>query len=717
MSQVFLDHRGEGLRLYLNGDLQFDSRDERLYHEPLGLVPTALALGRAAARGLRVLILGGGDGLVLREVLRFAEVAEAHVVDRDPEVLQLGRGSLATLNDGAFRDPRARVHAREAREFLRRARGFDVLIYDLTYPGDVGGAALFGVPVLEKARVALRPGGVLAVNAVSPELTPQAFGCIGRTLGAAGLAAVPYAFALPSFAEEGYGRWGFFFASARAIGTQELRRLRLPAGSLLTPEAVLAGTRLPAGAGTAMRAAPNRSSELLYYLYNPTPLAWSPPWRPLRFGASRAGAGPRPTAAQGFTRWLRAPAGRRTLEELLACLPLAQRGHTRQAFLEWSQHAEVLFREVDLRAFVERTLRRAAGLPRAWMRELSALRERLRAGLPPMGELLEQAYRVFAIYLLVLLLANLFFPDNLYAKGGSSSSRSWSSGSSDSGPFHGFHFSDPGTRQAPYRHRSLFYRSYGAGSTGTSPDLVYDPEGRAHPALRFALTDPRGGRKPVGSLLALSPDLQLLDTGALACAPALPGYQCLLEPGRVRVMDAGGREVLALRPTVDLQQVAVSRLAEQGPLIDKALAEHRRWLEWVHWGSVLPQGRAAVSELAGLEAIKRAVDTAQESWRQPPALPEVGQPRGWALRLFPGVFLERAASVAEEPTLMLIRPDGTWERRPVGPPARLTEVDRFLFRVLHRRLTEGRDQSLAGPISRWVQAHGAELGVKPGAGS
>jgi len=335
-----------------------------------------------------------------------------------------------------------------------------------------------------------------------------------------------------------------------------------------------------------------------------------------------------------------------------------------------------------------------------------------------MGELLEQAYRVFAVYLLVLLLANLFFPDNLYAKGGSSSggrSTSISSGS-DSGPFHGFHFTDPGTRQAPYRHRPFFYRSYTSRPGGTTSDRVYDPEGREYPALRFAVTDPRGGMRPVGSLLALSPDLQLLDTGAIACTPALPGYQCLLEPGRVRALDATGREVLTLLPPPGLQQVAVARLAQQGPLIDKALAEHRRWLEWVHWGSVLPQGREAVSELAGLEAIKRAVETAHEPWRRPSAPPGFDPPHGW-VTLFPGIYLEPARFAGQDPTVVLVGAAGAPRRQPVDPPAQLGEADRFLFRVLHRRLTEGRDQSLAVPISRWIQAHGGALGVTPGVGS
>jgi hypothetical protein len=181
-------------------------------------------------------------------------------------------------------------------------------------------------------------------------------------------------------------------------------------------------------------------------------------------------------------------------------------------------------------------------------------------------------------------------------------------------------------------------------------------------------------------------------------------------------LDAGGREVLALRPTVDLQQVAVSRLAEQGPLIDKALAEHRRWASGCT-GLWCRRRAHAVSELAGLEAIKRAVGTARESWRQPPPRSR-GRP---AARLGPpalpgrlpgaGRFRRRGADADAHPSRRHLGAAAGRSSRPA------TEVDRFLFRVLHRRLTEGRDQSLAGPISRWVQAHGAELGVKPGTGS
>lgn len=717
MSHVFLDTRAGSPRLYLSGDLQFDARDERLYHEPLALVPVALAARRARDRGLRVLILGGGDGLALREVLRYPEVAEAHVADRDSEVLRLGRTALAALNRGAFADPRVRVHARDARDVLAGTRGWDVLVYDLTYPGDVAGTALFSVPAFEAARAALAPAGVLAVNAVSPELTPQAFGCVARSLGAAGLPALPYAFELPSFREEGYGRWGFLFASARSIGRAEVRRLRLPPGAGLTPEAFLAGTLLPAGAAQAMRAAPNRTDELLYYLYNATPLRWEPPFRPLRLGPSGLRPGPRLTAADGFARWLREPGGRRSLETLLRCLPLSQRGQSRAALLEWSDQAEVLFREVDLRSFVDRALERVQGLPRAWVRELTALRRRLAAGLPPMRELLEQAYRVFAVYLLVLLLANLAFPDNLYAKGFSSSGTRGSGvsiSSSGDDDFRGLHFSDPAVRFAPYRYRVASAAGRGPGAGGR----VVDPQGREHLAQWLTFTDPRGGAQPVTALLALTPELQLLESGALAYVADVPGYRFLLEPGRLRVLDTAGRDVVALLPDRALDEEARRQVEAQGPLIDRAVLEHRRWLDWARWGAGTPPGRQAASELGQLEAIRGSVERARVAWRAAAPASVLLPRHGW-VAVFQGVYLQPWLPSSPPgprpggtpgPTLALVTADGQVRPRSLDPPVRLGDEDRFLFRLLSRRVARREDPALRDVLLRWLAAHGEALG-------
>ncbi len=712
MSHIFLDRRDGRLALYLNGDLQFDRRDERLYHEPLALVPVALAARRAPGRPLRVLILGGGDGLALREILRFPEAARAHVVDRDLEVLRLGARELAGLNGGAFRDPRARVHAMDARDFLARARGFDVLICDLTFPRDVAGAALFTASFFRKVRAALRPGGVLAVNAVSPELTPQAFGCVGETLGAAGFWAVPYAFALPSFLQEGYGRWGFFFASSRPILEDELGGLRLPDGADLTAGPFLAGTQFPAAAEEAMEAAPNRSDELLYYLYNAAPLPWEGPLRPLRFAPpDRSGArrGPRLTAAQGFARWLSGSEGRHSLDELLACLPLSHRGQTREALLDWGQHAETLLQGIDLRAFIDGALRRARELPRAWVRELRELRDRIRDGLPSAGDLLWPAYRVLAILLLVLVLANLFFPDNLYAKGFTSSAPSRSvSPSRPSSSSQSFHYSDPTRRVPPFRYR-VGGRSY---ASGYPRDRVYDAQGQEYPAQRFAFTDAQGGRQPISALLALSRDLQLFESGAVAYAAAVPGHRFLVEPGRLRVLDAAGREVLALLPGARLENEVKQQLRAQGPLIEKAIADHRRWVDWTRWASMTAGARQAASELAALEAIKQAVASAEGAWANATPGPGADPGRGW-FPIFPGVYLEPPKVAPATRAVAFVTLEGTIRTRPLVPPAALTDEDRFLFWVLNRRVAEGRDPSLGDLVARWAEIHGQALGLKP----
>jgi spermidine synthase len=715
MSHIFLCTRDGGLALYLNGELQFDQRDEHLYHEPLALVPTALAGGRTPGRPLRILILGGGDGLVLREVLRFPQVAKAHVVDRDPEVLRLGHDALADLNRRAFHDPRVRVHAMDARHFLRTAREFDVLICDLTYPRNAAGASLFSIASFRRMRAALRPGGILALNAVSPELTPQAFGCIGQTLGAVGLWAIPFSFVLPSFIQEGYGRWGFFFASSRPILDDELRGLRLPDGARLATGDILAGTRLPAAAIEAMEAAPNRKDDLLSYLYNASPLRWDGPLCPHRFAPSKSSArltprrGPQLTLAEGFARWLHREEGRRSLDELLGCLPVSQRGHTREVLVEWSQHVDTLLRGVDLRAFIDQVLRRAKELPQAWARELRELKARIRDGWPSGDELLHTGHRVLAILLLLLVLANLFFPDNLYAKGFSGSSRAGAGGST----FHGFSFTRPSARISPFRSRS----SYAGGRfysyrSGTSPSSVYDSQGREYPALRYSFTDPQGGQRPVASVLALTKDLQLLQSGEVAYGAAVPGYRFLLDPGRLRVLDRTGAEVLALLPDARLEDEVKQQLRAQGPLIGKAIADHQRWLDWVRWASTTAGGRQAASELAALEAIKQVVATAQGTWEGVSPQPGPVPGAGW-VSIFPGVFLEPPTPDPGARLLALVTPEGRIGTRSVAPPAVLRTEDRFLFLVLNRRLTEGRDPSLQAPITRWVDLHGEALGVKP----
>ncbi|MDE2571833.1 MAG: methyltransferase domain-containing protein, partial [bacterium] len=119
-----------GKMLVLDGDTQSSQGDERIYHE--SLVHPAMA---AAGEARRVLILGGGEGATLREVLRSPSVEQCTMVDIDGEVVELCKRHLPEWGAGAWEDPRARVIVGDALDFLRRNDGgYDVVIGDLTEP-------------------------------------------------------------------------------------------------------------------------------------------------------------------------------------------------------------------------------------------------------------------------------------------------------------------------------------------------------------------------------------------------------------------------------------------------------------------------------------------------------------------------------------------------------------------------------------------------------
>jgi spermidine synthase len=206
------------VRLFLNGDLQFSSKDEHRYHE--ALVHPAMA----GPHG-RVLVLGGGDGLALREVLRYRDVRRAVVVELDGTMIDIARGDrrLTALNRRSLDDPRVTVVERDAFAWLRDQRErFDVVIADFPDPDDAGTSKLFSLEMYTGLRQrALAPGGRLVVQAGSPYFAQQAYWCIERTLAAAGLRVRPYHVDVPSF-----GDWGFFLAGA----TTPPLRLAPPSG-------------------------------------------------------------------------------------------------------------------------------------------------------------------------------------------------------------------------------------------------------------------------------------------------------------------------------------------------------------------------------------------------------------------------------------------------------------------------------------------------------
>lgn len=249
-------------RLYINGNLQFNSADEYIYHE--NLVHPAFAL---ASRPQRILILGGGDGLALREVLKYRSVREVVLCDLDPEMLSFASTHpvMRRLNRDSLRDwrlqavfsaedflqteavqirqdnphslrqsaetmplsPLIRIVSLDAMKFIRQVEGrFDVIIADFPDPSSENLSKLYSLPFYHAVRTRLNPSGIFVQQSTSPTYSRKAFLSIGRTIQAAGLETAAYRDIIPSF-----GPWGWWIARPPAGDRKsllaELRQIRL----------------------------------------------------------------------------------------------------------------------------------------------------------------------------------------------------------------------------------------------------------------------------------------------------------------------------------------------------------------------------------------------------------------------------------------------------------------------------------------------------------
>ncbi|NHZ64197.1 polyamine aminopropyltransferase [Massilia genomosp. 1] len=193
-------------RLYINGNLQFSSRDEYRYHEAL-VHPALQALPWAR----KVLVLGGGDGLALREVLRYPNVRQVTVVDLDPAMTQAftTRAELVKLNGGAFSDPRVKVINADAAIWLQNTdQMFDAAIVDFPDPSSFALGKLYSVPFYGMLQKHVAAKGLVVVQSTSPFFAPHAYWTIDATLREVGMRTWPYHAYVPSF-----GEWGFIMAS------------------------------------------------------------------------------------------------------------------------------------------------------------------------------------------------------------------------------------------------------------------------------------------------------------------------------------------------------------------------------------------------------------------------------------------------------------------------------------------------------------------------
>lgn len=204
--KVVVTERGNDLRLFLNGSLQFSSIDEYRYHEPLVHFPAS------HSRTLdRALIIGGGDGLAVRELLRYPSLKEINLVDLDAEVTKLGKEftKIKALNQHALDDPRVSVFNEDAWLWLEQQGDlFDVIIIDLPDPDTVDIARLYTVEFYKKVARRLSVGGVMITQASSPWVERNAFWSVSATLETVFSSVQAVYSEVPSF-----GPWGYMMAS------------------------------------------------------------------------------------------------------------------------------------------------------------------------------------------------------------------------------------------------------------------------------------------------------------------------------------------------------------------------------------------------------------------------------------------------------------------------------------------------------------------------
>lgn len=213
--KIILTKFRDDIRLFLNANLQFSSVDEYRYHEPLVLVPTAVA-----RQAKRVLILGGGDGLATRELLTIPGVESITLVDLDERMTGLAKTHplLTIINRNSLQDPRVRIVNRDAFLFLlETSETFDVIVADLPDPNNEALAKLYSVEFYGLALRRLSKDGAFVTQATSPYASNETFWMIERTMKAAGFATLPYHAHVPSF-----GEWGFVLGANANVSIDSL---------------------------------------------------------------------------------------------------------------------------------------------------------------------------------------------------------------------------------------------------------------------------------------------------------------------------------------------------------------------------------------------------------------------------------------------------------------------------------------------------------------
>ena len=224
--RIVITQTQQGTRLFLNGNLQFASRDEHRYHE--ALVHPAMSAHGAPRR---VLVLGGGDGMAVREVLKYPGVEQVTLVELDPTMTNLfsHEPALVKLNAGSLQSPKVRIVNTDAFTWLgQNTDVFDVIVVDFPDPTNHAIGKLYTTTFYALLDQHLAASGYAVIQTTSPLIARRSFWTLVSTVEAVGLNATPYHAHVPSF-----GEWGFVLAHRRPWRSPT----QMPAGlRFITPQ-------------------------------------------------------------------------------------------------------------------------------------------------------------------------------------------------------------------------------------------------------------------------------------------------------------------------------------------------------------------------------------------------------------------------------------------------------------------------------------------------
>lgn len=207
--KIVMTKHKDDLRLYIDGNVQFSSLDEYRYHEALVHIPMSKAVKKD-----KVLVLGGGDGLAVRELLKYEET-QITLVDLDSEMIRICSEdpNVSALNENALKSDRLTIINTDAYQFLEsNEEKYDVILVDLPDPNNESLNKLYSNIFYRLCGNSLTEQGILTVQSTSPYYATKAYWCVYETLKSEGFYVKPYHLQVPAF-----GDWGFHMASRQEL--------------------------------------------------------------------------------------------------------------------------------------------------------------------------------------------------------------------------------------------------------------------------------------------------------------------------------------------------------------------------------------------------------------------------------------------------------------------------------------------------------------------